>query len=388
MMAGSGAVPSPPSVAHAVEQGMASSAQPLACAVGCKTTRHGRRKSRLPWGKLSAVACISANLRSVATSPGLLSDDVVHICAPDAADASWAEFCVWLQYFCGMPVMGRFYTTGFDRRGSLVNGLGTVQAIAEGENIACVPQRCWITTPGKGIWEALGRDAGCYSSCAALAIHVAEEWRKGNASAFAPYLRSLPTEADYRRFHPAYLQGEAPLNPDFDVWSGEGGLKHHVRRCYARYAESVVDPPGFAEVFRSFVHIHARRFEGAELVPLVDKANTAPRRELNAAPVAAWVDGDMRYCMRALRDIGAGEEVLLDYQSSQASALAFFTTYGFTLGRGEHGAGEGMCRDLGSGDFGHPGPDADPLLRSVWRFAAEHCHPLEAARPKGRRRTA
>jgi len=92
--------------------------------------------------------------------------------------------------------------------------------------------------------------------------------------------------------------------------------------------------------------------------------------------------------MRALRDIAVGEEILNDYESQGAPALMFFSTFGFTLGRGEHLHVDDMCQFLQAHEFEDPGPDADALMANVWRFASEHCQRLAEARPKGRHRAA
>jgi len=327
-------------------------------------------------------------------SSGSSDDDALKGFAQDAQDVAWAELSAWLEDFCGVPIVGRFYTAEFDRRGQRVAGLGTLVPVQRGERFACVPQRCWVTIPEVQIKEAMRSDSRCHGSSVDMAIYMALEVRKGNASVYAPYLRSLPTQADYERFHPAYSRGEVGFHPAGDVWYAPEGLYHQAMKCYALYLHgTAAAPPSFEEVFLNLVRIHSWRFEGSELVPLVEKANTAGAAELNAEPAPVFDDGELTYCLQASRDISAGEEILADYQFQDLSALTFFTIFGFTLGADEHAdedededdEDEDLCLNLGPDELPKPGDGEESWLHNVWRFAEEYCHDPKQAKPKGRR---
>lgn len=104
----------------------------------------------------------------------------------------------------------------------------------------------------------------------------------------------------------------------------------------------------------------------------------------------------MRLCFKAMRDIAAGEELLMNYQTDHLAPLVSFMMFGFSFqpsnetgsmtvdasGTGvERNGSSDQCQGLRPHEFTQPAPDADPILRNFWHFATAHCHGGDARPP-------
>jgi len=77
------------------------------------------------------------------------------------------------------------------------------------------------------------------------------------------------------------------------------------------------------------VHVRTRTFDGSGLLPLIDLLNTGPDSSLNLEPV--YDPSVNLVCMQSLRELHAGEELLIDYAAAKEGPLGMFTIYGFAL---------------------------------------------------------
>jgi len=300
------------------------------------------------------------------------------VCSRDAADPDWARLCTWMEDYCGGEGMQNILAGEFEHGGHMVRGVAAAVDLKADQNVLCVPSKCWlkIGTESERVRQMTNRqDCG---ELERFAIHVAEENRKGEASVWAPYLQMLPTEAVYRNFHPAYLEGKLDLGGWGEYWNPWSGA---LKKCYKSYVEKAGDSAvTFAQAYEALVQVNTRRYGDVDMVPIGDLLNTVPSAQLNVAP--KYKDETSKdFCLVAKWDLSAGTELTVDYGADHHSAMMMHSLYGFAFAPEHHN--ESL--------HGHPqfdGPvdvcsgslrtltvdvDTDPVVRNYWNFAQVHC---------------
>lgn len=234
----------------------------------------------------------------------------------------------------------------------------------------------------------LAGTTGCDEEDVLLALQMAEDLRNASASPYLPYLAALPSEEALRQYHPAYLdEGLLDLGDDINIWQFLRGM---LGLCYDQYRARVPgDLVTIHEAYAALVLIRSRKFDVPLLPAGLDLANAAPPQQKNThgAPV-----GDDLFCMEALRDLAVGEEILFPYSASNASAIAFFQTYGFAFDPDDHSRtalcgpkGVDPCEGLRAEEFKEPEESTNPVLWNYWRFAVVHCQTASRGGMRGRR---
>ncbi|CAK0859845.1 unnamed protein product [Prorocentrum cordatum] len=301
-------------------------------------------------------------------------------CSRDAPDLGFAAMCAWLEDTCKAKGTSRVHVASFPHGGAPVRGLGVSSDVAKGDHVFCIPKACWLNEDVLPDPFDDGPGTHCTSN-ERMALWLANEVKKGPESFYSPYFPVLPTEEAYRRFHPAYLEG-FQLDESVDLWKMWLGRLH---LCHGGR-----ESPTWAEVKLTYVWLLTRQFGGVGMTPLADMPNTAPEPELNVQQILNH-GGD--FCLKALRDLPAGTELLVDYGAPHHSPTLMFLIYGFALEREHHNvtvpsaeeyaSAEYMlsprdgCAGLRPPEFQLP-PDAGPPLQNLARFAARHCRaPLD-----------
>lgn len=256
-----------------------------------------------------------------------------------------------------------------------MRGLGVSSDVSEGDHVFCVPKACWVNEDVLPHPIDDGPGTHCESN-ERLALWLAAEMKKGPGSFYHPYFPVLPTEEAYRRFHPAYLEG-FQLDDGLDYWKM---WLARLRLCHGGR-----ESPTWAEAKLTYVWLLTRQFGAVGMTPLADMPNTAPEHELNVKQI---LNSRGDFCLKALRDLPAGTELLVDYGAPHHSPTLMFLIYGFALDREYHNVtvpsaeeyanAEYMlspkdgCAGLRPSTFQLP-PDAGPALQNLARFAARHC---------------
>mmetsp|Transcript_47335 Transcript_47335/g.137895 ORF Transcript_47335/g.137895 Transcript_47335/m.137895 type:complete len:362 (-) Transcript_47335:106-1191(-) len=293
---------------------------------------------------------------------------------------------------CGIEGVDNVYIGGFMKNGVAVRGLGLTRDIAADEPVICSPMRClpYTTDPEfREIWGKEFADGGPCTRREQLALYLAEEARKGNASKWAAFIRTLPSEEEYRKFHPAYRPIGPPYLPrENDMWRNKATS---LQQCYEAYLSKGRSlGVSYDDAFLAFVWAKSRGVTSWEpqleiyMMPIAELCNASPLKDLNARDFPDEKGGTEYDCTWAIRDLHAGEELLCEYFTEDYNPLTFFQVFGFTLppenfnfdvdGEGE----PAMCDGLRPHEFTEPKPDADPIVRNFWRFASTHCTAVAA----------
>jgi len=280
----------------------------------------------------------------------------------NAADPAVAALSAWLEDECSATGIGGVFVGRFQKGGVSVRGIGTAVDVMKGDHVICVPQRCALN-PERRESLPLPADAsnGTCDDKSHAAYWMALEQAKGDASPWSAYFATMPSEADLRQFHPAYLE-DLQLSEEVDIWSS---LFPTLRECHAGR-----QTPTYEEMKLQYVRLITRKFPSVGMVPLADMANTGPRSECNLAQVLNK-QGD--FCLSANRDLWAGEELMVDYGVSQHSPLEMLLLGGFALSP-EHHSQIGSDQCLGLRGLGQRLPaNASSALRSFAHFAGGFC---------------
>jgi len=309
------------------------------------------------------------------------------------ADSDRVRFCRWLRNYCGMYNMDGVQLGEFWHNGLQLRGLEATRDIPEGEEVLCLPSKCWMREEAAPADLVAKLSENCTED-AITAIFIAEELRFGEASAWAPYFPLLPTREDYESFHPAYLEGKyaTNLNSNTSYWSH---WMEPVGQCFRHYQEQggTLD----AELlFYAYVLLVSRRFDDVSIPPLLDMANTDVEDKVNVyGDFNVDVDdkdGDedkdrdvenLSFCYYATKDIPKGSELLADYGSASKSAMLSFSIYGFALEPSAHNASlhyiedveeVDQCSNLYSENWHEiPDQEKDPIWHGYYTFAKRHC---------------
>jgi len=243
-------------------------------------------------------------------------------------------------------------------------GLVATRAIAAGEVVARIP-RALLVTREHARASSVGRqlrDAGVElsSSHALFAAWLCVEARR-QASAYAPYLRSLPTSyaafalaasAEERALLRGTLTGDRLALLEYDLATDHARAAARVRllagvdRATFTWARLAVGSRAFA--------ITVDGVATNALVPLADLINHAP------TPVTRWAyDQDAAaFTLTALVDIAAGAELTDSYGAKGNGQLA--VQYGFTIPDNPDDAAELGGRVVTAADD-------DELARALWK---------------------
>mmetsp|Transcript_32803 Transcript_32803/g.94093 ORF Transcript_32803/g.94093 Transcript_32803/m.94093 type:complete len:347 (-) Transcript_32803:97-1137(-) len=328
-----------------------------------------------PGGRWIAPAMAAAVVASAKVPPDA-------VCAASARDAVWAELC-HMATDCGATGAENIFMGLFPKDGGrLVRGIGAARDLSEGQRFFCIPEACTLATDAEDFlehWDGVHDEEGLCNDEMRLALFVAAERKRGNASRWAALLAALPSETELREFHPAFLPSGLLPEAASSEWHGDA---RRLRPCFELYMASPSEEQDdsvdftFDEAFVALVQARAYNSltdTGASaMFPIADLVNTDRKERWNNDWVRNPVGDEM--CFIALRDIEAGEELLGDYEPGP-DPRAFFMDFGFLMpldqrARGKNGR---ICEGLGPEDFPEPPPDAHPVLLNYWRFAEAFC---------------
>jgi len=306
------------------------------------------------------------------------------------------RFWRWLVDHCNITGMDNWFFGEFPKEGASVRGMGATRFIKAGELVTCVPKTCWHTDKdySEEVAQMTTAEFRICSDQHKLAIHMAREMHKMDATKYAPYYDAMPNAAEMGGYHPAYLD-KAPFPRHNDMWDY---MNKALMECYIEYAlNQGADAVPYETVRLASAMMSSRAFHITGLPPPMDFANTdrvhslsVVTEELNESgyPINRY-DGSMDaensynsthyFCFRAMRDLYPGEELTDPYGSEHKDVATNFRLYAFTF-EDESIHAPSFVRDYCEGMYPHqwqfPGHDAPGPLLNYWRFAKKHCDKL------------
>lgn len=266
------------------------------------------------------------------------------LAGPDA----WSETAAWLAAN-GAEVDSLLRANVTSHGGASIRGVVSGARLGPAETLLRVPRKLWLTLEHFPELQRanLSKVPACVDlpgtgkGCSALkeVAAIAAETRKGDASFFAPYLRTLPTLAEIRSFHPLYAG--TPIVADFGALSiVTYALRvqfsdNQTRDCFEAWRRSPERPSALAglswgDYELALAWFRTRSYsvglgEGA-LIPGSDLLNTAKRRSLNTA----WSPDGGVFTLRTSASVPAGAE-LFDTYCSTCDNERMLTNWGVYL---------------------------------------------------------
>ncbi|CAK0794236.1 unnamed protein product [Prorocentrum cordatum] len=186
-----------------------------------------------------------------------------------------ARLAAWLEDECGATGTARLFVGLFDKAGHPVRGIGVAQDVPRDEYAICVPRRCAISPDdAQSFLLPSDVDTASCDSLSRLAFWMALEQEKGDASEWAPHFAAMPTEAEYKTYHPGSSNlDDMSLAPEVDVWQW---WLDALKQCHGGRAV-----PTYEAMKLQYVRLITRQFEEVGLVPLADMPNTGPPGQNN-----------------------------------------------------------------------------------------------------------
>eukprot|EP00929_Paragymnodinium_shiwhaense_P119831 TRINITY_DN9173_c0_g1_i2.p1 TRINITY_DN9173_c0_g1~~TRINITY_DN9173_c0_g1_i2.p1 ORF type:complete len:330 (-),score=43.51 TRINITY_DN9173_c0_g1_i2:168-1157(-) len=202
------------------------------------------------------------------------------------------------------------------QKGSVsTRGLTVTRNFSEGEGIFKVPGNMSMYA-GNGLLGRLPQLTDIDDDSEGLVVYLANERLLGEKSIWWKNMRTLPTEADYRLFHPIYARPE--LLQKFFFLPVAQRVKEDQDWLTEKYEELGVQKAGISsELFRwAYVAVLSRSFGYNEyLLPLVELING----DFDPS-IGLYCDDssdDYYYCnyheVSANRDMKVGDELTLNY---------------------------------------------------------------------------
>lgn len=157
-----------------------------------------------------------------------------------------------------------------------------------------------------------------------LAGVVATETQKGSQSKYSTYLQQLPTLADYRSFHPRFM--DVPLQSDFAALPVVVGAKEQqaqdakFKRCFLDWKHvsgSAVATVSWEEMLLALTHLQNRMISAQGhcfMIPGMDLVNTDPKR-VNTQWQLVSIGTQGEFFALSGYAIEPGQEVFVDYCS-------------------------------------------------------------------------
>lgn len=307
----------------------------------------------------------------------------------EAADSNTGKFCGWLRDVCEVSGLDSVRLGEFWHYGQKIRGLEAMRPIKRDEIFVCVPRKCWMqeeTVPDdfRQITDRCSEDAK-------IALFLAEELTKGEASQWATYLKMFPTEGELKSFHPAYLEDEFSQDEFAKKLTTNNSYWQHwmapIQRCWMMYRQG----GGKADAdltYYAYVSVATRRFGFVGLTPLLDMANTESDDRLNVK--AEWRDEELSpFCFKATKDIPIGTELVVSYGAQEKSAMLTFAIYGFASHHVQHNESKhdrpnrgpdevDGCSNLYQANWDEiPDKKTKPIWYNYYSFAKMHCFTRE-----------
>lgn len=248
---------------------------------------------------------------------------------PDA----FASLVAWLKAN-GATLEGGVEMATTYHGGAAIRGMVSEGGLTANETAISIPEKLWLVldnfpavqsanlTRLGAVCERLDPEAlELLQSVTAVAL----ETKKGDASFYAPFIRTLPSMADFQSFHP--MLGHPSVLAEFEALPaiqkviGLLGYDSLIEQCFEawrgdpsfpgpRQGASAIEWSPDMEL--ALVQFRTRSYADGQksaMVPLSDLGNTAPARFVNAH----WSFENGRFFLRSSQPVAAMGEVMENY---------------------------------------------------------------------------
>lgn len=215
-----------------------------------------------------------------------------------------------------------------------------------------------------------------------LAGVIASEAQKGSQSRYSTYLQQLPTLADYRSFHPRFM--EAPLQKDFaalpivDSAKKQQEIDAKTKVCFLEWRQmpgSVAATIQWEEELLGLTQIQNRMISAVDenfkemhfMIPGIDLMNTDPRRVNTQWQKVNLPEQGEVFALSGYA-IEPGHEVMVDY-CSDCDNQAMLLTWGVYLEDNpndlDHSAGVHCAAEVKGNHVNHTGANPTTLQEAA-----------------------
>jgi len=215
-----------------------------------------------------------------------------------------------------------------------VRGVVSQIALTSNDTVVGVPEKLWLTADNfpeirdanlTGLGNACSRlDPEALDLLRSVTV-VALETKRGDASFYSPYIRTLPAMNDFQSFYPMFGQplvfAEFGALPVVKKVEGLLGYDFLIEQCF----EAWRDDPSFpgsrqgaptiewsTDIKVALAQWRTRSYavgQKSAMVPISDLGNTASVRSLNAQ----WSIENGRFFLRTFKPVPAMDEVVENY---------------------------------------------------------------------------
>jgi len=245
----------------------------------------------------------------------------------DGKDA-WASTTAWM-IANGAIVHPGLRSNMTSHGGAHIRGVITDSKLVGGEALLQVPRKLWIVIDN---FPEVEKANVTKLQCANMKpsdletmkaeVALALETRKGNASFYYPYIRSLPTLGDFKSFHPRWvttaLAVEFGTLPIVKYGKMQQLFDTHVKACFQSWQRNPGDLNGLVQLSWQDMELAISQFRTrtygvangvSALIPGSDLLNTGSGPELNTN----YAPAQDTFTLRAAKSVLPGSELYDPY---------------------------------------------------------------------------
>lgn len=241
---------------------------------------------------------------------------------------AWAETLLWMVRN-GAKVNEHLKANETSHAGMDVRGVISTSTIDAPKTLLHIPRKLWLTLDNfpslrnatMPVLKPCQMDVQLFNQVK-LALAVASEVKKGNASFWSTYLRVLPGFDDFEAFYPGFA--EHSLLADFRPLPAAETAYHmqisddQTRKCIAAWQEISGHPPELAGLVWNDVRLALARVRTRTcsvddgqmaMVPGFDMLNTAPTSSLNTM----WWTSKDGFELQTIKSVAQDTELIDPY---------------------------------------------------------------------------